>query len=158
MSHARQNGGGGRNLGGFGAWIAILSGSCRAQKALGPPPCAGPGKYEKITEKLQKWLGVIFSYFPGSTQGEGFYNVFVFFSYFRPWGVFVPCTSPTESQAWSFLELCSVISLDVHTGCQSHNLDLPACQQTKQVTQLMPQGFLLTTFQRFQDLRKLQFM
>ena len=59
------------------------------KKLQNPPPWVGPRKYEKITEKIQKW----------PTQGGGFCNFFVFFSYFRPWGVFVPCTSPTELQA-----------------------------------------------------------
>ena len=63
----------------------------------------GPRKYEKITEKIQKWREnyhfCIFSDLRGPTQDGGFCNFFVFF--FRIsglGGVSVPCTSPTELQ------------------------------------------------------------
>ena len=75
----------------------------------GPKPIAvWIGKYEKITDKNTKktifvFFRYFFSYFRGPTLGGGFCNFFVIFSYFRPWGVFVPCTSPTESQSSSLL-------------------------------------------------------
>ena len=104
--------------------FAIRSGSYRAQK----PPKAGntkkirkkyqiphpgwdPENTKKITKKIQTWsfsghfiYDFCWSFFRifGVPPG-GFGNFFVFFSSFRPWGVFVPCTSPTESQCWVLL-------------------------------------------------------
>ena len=44
---------------------------------------------------------VFFSYFRGPTQRGGFCNCFAIFFVFPALGVFVPCTSPTESQRHS---------------------------------------------------------
>ena len=115
----------------FQTLFAIPSGSYRAQKPpkagntknirkklQSPPPWVGPRKYEKITEKIQNghfraifvFFSVISSYFRGPTQGGGFCNFFVFFSYFRPWGVFVPCTSPTELQDSFWIQIWRLLT------------------------------------------------
>ena len=70
-------------------------------KITNPPPWVGPEKNTKIVVfVLFCMFSVILSFLPGPNQGGGSRNFVIYFhSFFRTWGVFVPCTSPKESQS-----------------------------------------------------------
>ena len=69
-----------------------------------PPTRVWPWKYEKITEKKQKYhfraifvfLSVIFSYFQGPTRGGGFWKFFELFFAFPALGGFCVLYEPNR--------------------------------------------------------------